>query len=382
MEAFGTYDFGLTPDQEARARRLHAQSVIIDMLFLGPCGYRSFTPEMERQLDEEWERDHNPAEVLRSAKLMPITRALRGEFPALKECWDASGITGGERAVELGGEEFRRTFSLATAQFDVFPWLIKALRADDFRRAKSEGKHAAFLNTQSMTDIPRDLDILDQAHDMGLRMMQLTYNWMNFVGAGCTERTDAGLSHFGAKVVARLNTLGVLIDTSHCGRQTTLDACALSAVPVMATHTVANGLRRHERGKDDEEIRALAATGGVVGVVGVPFFLAEGENVTVEAMLDHIDYLVKLVGWEHVGIGADRPEQAPKGLLYKVFELFALGIGMRTDHKITPANLIGLDDSRDFPNITRGLVKRGYRDEQIRGILGENFLRVFQQVCG
>ena len=168
----------------------------------------------------------------------------------------------------------------------------------------------------------------------------------------------------------------------HCGRQTTLDACALSAAPVLATHTVANGLHRHERGKDDEEIRAIASTGGVVGVVGVPFFLAAGENVTVEAMLDHVDYIVKLVGWEHAGIGADRPEQAPKRLLYEVFELFALGIGMRTDHKITPANLIGLDDYRDFPNITRGLVKRGYRDEEIRGILGENFLRVFQEVCG
>jgi membrane dipeptidase len=217
-----------------------------------------------------------------------------------------------------------------------------------------------------MTDIARDLDILDQAYAMGLRMTQVTYNWMNFIETGCNERVDAGLSHFGEKVVPRLNKLGVLIDTSHCGRQTTLDACALSAAPVMATHTAANSLRRHERGKDDEEIRAVVASGGVVGVVSVPFFLTESENVTVEAMLDHIDCLVKLVGWEHVGIGADRPEQAPKRLLHKVFELFALGIGMRSDHKVTPVNLIGLDDYRDFPNITRGLVKRGYGDEQIR----------------
>jgi len=383
MERFGVYDFGLSAREEARAARLHAESVIVDMLFQGPCGYRSFTADMERQLEAEWEVHGNPAVAVESAKQLPVRLALRGEFPEYKECWDASGITAGERAVELGPNAIAASFGFATEQFDRFPWLVKALRASDFRRAKATGSHAAFLNTQSMTDIARDLDILTRAHGMGLRMMQLTYNWMNFIGAGCTERTDAGISRFGTKVIERLNSLGIIVDTSHCGRQTTLDACALSTAPVLASHTAAQGVYPHDRGKSDEEIRAIAATGGIVGVVAVPFFLAAGAGVTLHAMLDHIDYLTRLVGGQHVGIGTDRPHQGPKRLRETVFLQFAYAIGMRPEHGVDPiATLIGFDDYRDFPNITRGLVSRGYSDEQIKGILGENFLRVFAQVCG
>src|SRR5207253_1958845 len=135
-----------------------------------------------------------------------------------------------------------------------------------------------------------------------------------YVGVGCTERVDAGLSNFGLQVVERCNQLGVIVDTSHCGRLTTLDACRASRTPVIANHASARAVHAHVRGKSDEELDAIAASGGLIGVVAVPFFLAGG-HPTIEAMLDHIDYIAGRVGWRHVGIGTDWPLQAPHDLL-------------------------------------------------------------------
>jgi membrane dipeptidase len=213
-------------------------------------------------------------------------------------------------------------------------------------------------------------------------MVGLTYNMQNTVGGGCTERTDTGVSNLGAALIAKMDELGMIVDTSHSGRQTTLDACELSERPVVASHTSAAGLYEVDRGKSDEELRALAETGGMIGIVAVPPFLGPGPGVTIEAMLDHIDYVARLVGWRHVGIGTDWPLQASRPTLEAVYLPMSWEMGFRPEHNLSIANLVGFDDYRDYPNITRGLVGRGYDDEQIRGILGENFLRVFEEVCG
>jgi membrane dipeptidase len=129
-------------------------------------------------------------------------------------------------------------------------------------------------------------------------------------------------------------------------------------------------------------VRAIADTGGVIGVVAVPFFLTDNKRPTIEHMLDHIDYIVALVGWQHVAIGTDWPMQAPDAVLRSTLTSETSVIGFRAEDRIdVTRRLEGFDDCRDLPNITRGLVKRGYGDEQIRGILGENALRVFAEVC-
>jgi membrane dipeptidase len=378
LSAFGRYDFGLTAEQEKRAGRLHQDSIIIDALFQGPCSHTAFTDEMEQQVKVASSRD------LIDGLELPIRLALSGEFPAFEEHWRASGITAGNREVELATfENFARTFGLAHAQFDRFDWLVPVLRAGDIRRAKKEGKQAGFLSTQVGYGPPPDLRILDAACELGLRMLQLTYNTMTTVGAGCTERTDAGVSTFGAALIARCNQLGIIVDTSHCGRQTTLDACQLSKRPVVASHTSAESVYRHARAKSDEEIRAIADTGGVVCIYAVPFFLSADRRVTIEAMLDHIDHVAKVAGWQHVGIGTDWPLQVPTWTLQHVLPAFAAEVGFRAEHKIdTMAALEGFADYRDFPNITRGLVARGYDDAQVSAILGGNFLRVIGDVCG
>jgi membrane dipeptidase len=382
-QQFATFDFGLSEEQEARAARLHQESIVCDMLFQGPCGYRSFGPDIEAELEAEFRRHNNHALCMGSSWLKNIEYALRGDCPDFELCWRDSGLTAANRQAPVSFDDLRaRTWGLTIAQFDTFPWLVKALTADDIRRAKSEGKVAGYLSNQFLGEMGSSIELLDSLHMMGMRMIQLTYNSMNLVGAGCTERTDAGISHFGVQVIERMNQLGIIVDTGHCGRQTTLDACALSAVPIVASHTSAAAVYKVDRAKSDEELREIAGTGGVIGVYTVPFFLAPGEGVTIEAMLDHIDYIASLVGWEHVGIGTDWPLSGSKESL-RHFQIAAMDTGFREEHNLDClTNLIGFDDYRDFPNITRGLVKRGYTDDQISGILGENFLRVFEHVCG
>jgi membrane dipeptidase len=382
-ETFGTFDFGLTPEQEERAARLHRESIVCDMLFQGPCGYRSFTPEMDVELEEEYKKHGSDLQYVFSALGKTTKAALRGECPDFQICWDESGLTGANRQAPVAfNDKTANGWAYTTAQFDKFPWLVKALTAEDIRQAKRDGKHAGYVTNQNLGEMGSNIESVDTLHTIGMRMIQLTYNAMNGIGAGCTERTDAGVSHFGVKAIERMNTLGIIVDTGHCGHQTTLDACAISSAPVVASHTSAAAVYHVDRAKSDEELRALAGTGGVIGVYAVPFFLAAGSGVTIESMLDHIEYIANLVGWQHVGIGTDWPLSASKDAVRRL-DTGAAEVGFRAGHNLDSAtNLIGFDDYRDFPNITRGLVKRGYSDEQVEGILGGNFVRVFEQVCG
>ena len=384
LSEVAAFDFGLTAEQEARARSLHTDSVIVDMVFQSPCGYESYTPEMDETLRRAWERSGSPAEVMALARGIFQTEAMAGRFDGFREAWQASGVTLGILAGDLGTMDVAvRVFGRARQMFDRIDWLVPAMTVADVRRAKRDGKVAAYLYSQSVIPLSANLDLYEAARSLGLAMIQPTYNSMTWFGAGCTERTDAGVSRHGADAIARMNEVGIVVDTSHCGRQTTLDICSLSSRPVTACHTCAAGVFACDRAKSDPELRAVAATGGVVGVVAVPFFLSGGVGVTIEAMLDHIEYIANLVGWEHVGLGTDWPMPMPKWMLRDVFGPYATEIGFRPEHNIQPeVNLVGFDSYRDFPNMTRGLVKRGFSDDQVRGILGENALRVFAACWG
>lgn len=384
-EQFGTFDFGLDDAQEARAARLHRECIVVDALFQGPVGYKEFDAEMNKELRSRLESSHDSLRTFSDGLELPIRRAVEGRLDAVKEHWDASGITCGNRQVEMVDEiDARdRTFGFVQMQFDQFPWLTKALTAADIRGAKESGTHAGLVSTQVMLGPWRDLDALRFAHDAGLRMCQLTYNNMTKVGVGCTERVDAGLSSFGVASVKAMNDLGIMVDTGHVGRQTTLDACEVSEAPVVASHTAAHGVFAHARGKTDEVLRAIAGTGGVIGIVTVPFFLAPGASVTINSMLDHIEYVAEVAGVDHVCIGTDWPLQLPEWMLADLLQPLFADTGFRPeDGLVATQHMIGFDDYRDFPNITRGLVGRGWSDEDIAKVLGENFVRVMETVCG
>ncbi|MCJ7626332.1 MAG: dipeptidase [Anaerolineaceae bacterium] len=376
------FDYGLDEAQEERARQLHKESIIIDMLFQGPISTPVYTAEMEAEIKEKYEEHRDIERSFDEAIIQPIYLAVKDEFPQFREWWDVSGITGGNRQLDMDTMAGAvRSMASATMQFDHFDWLIKALNGDDIRRAKAEGKCAGFITAQNTVALGQDLDNLNLFHMFGLRLLQLTYNSMNFVGVGCTERTDAGVSSYGVKFIERMNELGIVVDTGHVGRQTTLDAVEISTAPTVASHTCAQAISGHARGKSDVELEAIARSGGVIGVVTVPTFLNMQEDATMEDFMDHVDYIAKLVGPEYVGIGTDWPMSLPRFGLRMLTEQLAPRIGFRPQDKIPMFETVdGFADYREFNNITRGLVARGYSDEEIKGILGENWLRVIDQV--
>jgi membrane dipeptidase len=384
VNQYGTFDFGLTNEQETRASRLHQESLIIDLLYQGPIGPDAYPEELADELRDYWKSSMNLVATLGEAIMLPIRRGAEGRLSQFRDQWFESGLTAGNREVEICDlKQFSETLSIAQYQFDNCDWMIKALTAEDFRRAKRQGKAAGYVSTQLSFGPFPDLDVLRAAFQLGLRMVQLTYNSQTTVAAGCTDRTNAGVSNFGRAAIELMNELGIIVDTGHCGKQTTLDACELSSQPVVASHTAAEAVSFHDRCKSDEEIRALAATGGVIGIVVVPFFLKASPGADMNDFLDHVDHVAKLVGPEHVAIGTDWPMQLPGWVLTDLFAPLVSQIGFREEHRIdVMATLEGFSDYRDFPNITRGLVSRGYSDDEIAGILGENFLRVWETVCG
>jgi len=381
---YGGFDFGLSAEQEERARRLHASSVIIDLHFQGPCSPDVWTKELEDELERELATRADDWEF---AWNFLTEKALRGDFPLYGQLYGLSGATTGMTACTLSDErQLLADAFLASRMTSGFPWARRARTAADIRAAKEVGE-VAFWGVSAFNVLrPDDLHLVDVAHELGvLDVVELAYNTMNFVAAGCTERYDPGLSHFGLEFVRRCNDIGVIVDTAHTGRQSTLDACQVSSKPVVATHTSAATLYAHDRAKTDEELRAIADSGGVIGVYAIPVFLAPpgGSPPTIETMLDHIDYIVQLVGSQHVAVGTDWPLALPHAVQRRVLMPLFETLGFRPEHRIdVTETIVGFRDPRDLPNITRGLVARGYDEKQIRGILGENFLRVFEQVCG
>jgi len=381
-EGLGRFDLGLSSGEEERAARLHREAVIIDLAFQHPGGYRLFDREPFKSRAEE---------LWRTAKGLKLLDVINFKLPydldldLMRDLWEATGVTAGllDAFMDMAHIDQPQTHLEVMARV---PWLSLALTAGDVRRAKAAGEHAGIAFAQPVWGFGRDLSLVEKAYERGLRSLLLTYNKTNVVGCGCTERLDHGLTHFGVEVVKKQNELGMIVDLSHCGRQTTLEACRFSKQPVTANHTNVERLFSHPRCKSDEEIKAVADTGGLVGISCVPFFLTRDvDKADILMVLDNIDYVADLVGWRHVGIGTDWPHTVPKEVLRDIFSpatLELLGGGGAPSGSTYLLNVIGFDDYLDYPNLTRGLVKRGYSDEQIKGVLGENYLRIFEEVCG
>lgn len=377
------FNFNLTKEQEERARRIHEESIIIDLLFHGPLSPDSISDEISEKVKMMCERYlDNPMEYYQKPKKMITKLAIQGDIPNFKEEWYASGITAGNREIGMGSKEnIIESMADVQMQFDSFPWLVKALTIDDIRKAKETNLKAGIITAQETEGLGKNLDLLDALHNFGLRILQLTYNTHNYIGSGCGENSNGGLTNFGIQFIKRMNDLGIVVDTGHCGKQTTLDACKYSQKPVIASHTGAEEVYFHYRNKSDEEIKAIADTGGVVGVYAMPWFLCEDENnTTVEDLLDHIEYIINLVGIDHVGIGTDWPMSDLTWSLVYFKENIMEKLGFKKGDGAATEKFIGLEKFSNFINITRGLVSRGYSDEEVKKILGSNWLRVFNAI--
>jgi len=387
LPAPGKFDFHLSAAQEVRAERLHRESIVVDLVSQGAGGniFSHYPQDLQNQFNAQMDAAGGGLDALGEAFFWPYEMSRLGKSHLLRDWLQSAGLNCGTYGVEVhdGTDTYLNQGDELTARYAGLPWLRHVTTAAQIRQAKKDGVIALYGHCQPTAPLPRNLAAFDRAYSKGLRSFMLTYNQMNNIGVGCTERVDAGLSTFGIEVVEHCNKIGLIVDVSHCGHLTTLDACRHSKKPVNANHTSARSLSFHARGKSNEALRAIADTGGVIGVVTLPIFLTRESDPTIEHMLDHIDYISNLVGWQHVAIGSDSPLQAPDEILRRTFMPAAQSIGFRPQDQLDiTKRLIGFDDCRDLVNITRGLVSRGYDEEQIKGILGENALRVFTEVCG
>lgn len=264
--------------------------------------------------------------------------------------------------------------------FERYPSLIRPVRTvKDIDRAKEEGRTGIIFGFQNTSPIEEDLSRLAIFKELGVRIIQLTYMERNYVGDGCLERTDCGLSRFGLEVIEEMNRLGLLIDLSHAGYRTVMEAIEASQKPVAFTHANPRGLCDHPRNKTDEQIKALAKKGGVVGANVFPPFLSAGSRAKMQDYIDTIDYFVKLVGMDHVSIGTDFTEGQPRSF----FDYILKGkskkeLAMNLEYPII--NPEGIRSSADFPNITQALLARGYTESDTKKIMGENLIRLYQEV--
>jgi membrane dipeptidase len=251
--------------------------------------------------------------------------------------------------------------------------------ARDLETVHGSGRVGILIGLQNSDHFrgPSDVAVF---HALGQRVSQLTYNSRNRIGNGSTERGDGGISDFGVSIVEAMNRVGMAVDVSHSGDRTTLDACELSGRPVLFTHSNVRELAGgHPRTKTDEAIRAMAATGGVMGITGVRMFVKAEEPTTVEHFLDHYDYVRDLVGVEHLGIGSDVDLHGYDDL--PEAQNRALRAGYKDSYAFRDKlDIEGVDHPKRVFDLTEGLIRRGYADDDIRGILGGNFARVLKEI--
>lgn len=284
-------------------------------------------------------------------------------------------------------EGVRRDLARWQARFDAVPWLRKATTPADARSIVADGDVGVVPNVQNLgAAVDGDPDEVERLYNAGVRVGQLTYNSANLVGTGCTERVDAGLTYHGVEVVERMNDLGMVVDLSHVGRASTLDAVDASDRPVAFTHTFCGSLSDHDRGKSREELEALRDADGYMGVLAVPFFLEPGaDEASFDAFFDHVDRAVSVLGVDRVGIGTDWgswtpeiPEELHDGLL----EAFQT-MGFREEHGVTIGRGYGpMQRYQDWPVIAEGLADRGYDEDERAKLLGGNVLDFWERAVG
>ncbi len=257
---------------------------------------------------------------------------------------------------------------------------MPAVTAADIEQAKSANKIAVLMGVQNADHFQQTGDV-QYFYNLGQSCAQLTYNAQNYVGSGAMERVDGGLSDYGVAVVQAMNEAGMLVDVTHCGDRTTLDAIALSADPIAISHANCRALNDGPRLKSDEAIRKLAAKGGVMGISGMRHLVRHREPTTVDHIVDHIDHVVKIAGIDHVGIGSDAD-------LMGFDVLPADHRAMLRQHSKDRAELRekfdtdGFNHPRKMFDLTEALIRRGYTDNHIEAILGGNFKRLLATVIG
>lgn len=265
--------------------------------------------------------------------------------------------------------------------------LIMVRRAEDVIRAKRENKLGIFMHFQGTDPIEGDLDLIDTYKALGVGVIQITYNVKCRVGDGCEERTDSGLSRFGLELIKRMNRAKVIVDCSHTGHRTTMDAIEASSAPVIVSHANAYAVHPSSRNLKDDQIKAIAASGGVIGLVTFPAFVSKEKKPTLDAFIDHAAYYADLVGVDHVGLGMDYfPGQSDfvddHEAKIRYDRAVAAGI-WGASYPEPPYNYPAeIETPNKLLRLTERMLERGFSPDDVRKVLGENWLRVYRAVWG
>ncbi|NBR05105.1 MAG: dipeptidase [Planctomycetes bacterium] len=380
-----------TSKQLDHGLKLHSESLVFDGYAFSPR--TSNDPSILAKMMEDGASD---VELQDMTEDMGMTRAVTDlrEREEFMMAFRASGVT---CIYQNAGEECQHPQRLIKrlARFTFLtdllkPFLIKATTPNDIESVKKAQGHCLYLTgngvplPQDWISVEEELRYIRIFFQLGIRMMHVTYQRRNMLGDGCAEIANGGLSDFGRMAIAEMNKQGVLVDIAHSGWRTSLEAAKVSSKPVVASHTTATGLYHHIRSKPDEVLKALADSGGYAGVCCISQFL--GGKCDINAFLDHIDYVVKKVGIDHVAIGTDVAYSSrPSG--NNSIKLPPRRKSRARFASLWPKETFTATESAresiawtNWPLFTVGLVQRGYRDEDIKKIIGGNVMRVAKAV--
>lgn len=384
-----------TSSQVAHGRELHRDALVIEAYGFAP------RPAVDgTDLQALIAAGGSSLEVDDRFEEMIMTRAVADatERAFCREAWEASGVTCILQNAGQEGNSVKRLIKRLAR----FTWAAdmtrdlfrRAATPDDILSARQDGQRCLYLTAngvplpENWNSAEEELAYVRVFFQLGCRMMHLTYNRRNVIGDGCGEPTNAGLSDFGRRAVAEMNQVGVIVDVAHSGHQTSLDAARFSTMPVVASHSCCAAVNQHIRAKSDDVIRAIANTGGYIGICCVPEFL--GGTGDIRAFLDHIDYAIKTFGADHVAIGTDAAYRSPNQDVEQV--KFSRAPQRPRWESLWPEGVCGTaagtPDQRksmawtNFPIFTIGMLQRGHSDEAIRKVLGLNVLRVARATFG
>jgi len=358
----------VTAEQEARAAKLMTENLVISMhdhCFIAPEDLSEFL-EFRR-----WGRDFTGYEGL----------ALSGMDAVFDNMMDGTAMI----TSRAGWKWDDVIFDLGMRLSDIAhqDMLVLATRTKHIRDAKKNGQIAFVVSIEGAAMIENELDRIDVLYGLGVRCLGIAYSEGNALGAGLKEPRDGGLTVFGRRAVERMNKLGIAIDISHSGDQTSLDTIEASKHPVLITHAGARALWDTPRLKPDEVIKACAEKGGVIGIEAAPHTTITKNRLRhdIDSFMEHFEYCVDLVGIDHVSFGPDTLYGDHVGLHDALREALSLSASKGTNPYPKVEFVDGIENPTEaFPNIVRWLVKNGYSDEDIIKVIGGNTMRVLDEV--
>jgi len=303
---------------------------------------------------------------------------------------DRSGLTAVGLTIPMPGDDMAAALPRVSDFYSIIlssPRFCMADTPQAIRNAKARGQLAHLMLAQDSLFIGNNLKNLLIWKQLGLRIMQLTYNEQNLAGTGCLERSDSGLTQYGRVLIREMERAGITLDLTHVGERSFLDACRAAHAPVIASHSNPRGVVNNPRNISDDQMKAIRDTGGMVGVTTWAPLVWNGKPgmPVLDDYIRCLEYTINLIGIDHVSTSTDSmgttgayprhapdPDALPYGSVTDEFDRVACP---PDNNNRQPADFNGIED---YPRLTAALVKRGYADGDIKKILGENAMRVFE----